>query len=319
MADLNQRLAALTAHRECHTMRDVIVGNTVDVNSDLQAWQNNPLLKVYRRTHNAQQDATAGIQELSSMVLEARRPDAIGRDLVRLFETTHDAVKIRKPAKGKAVKTDRGTLSIQSKGERNEFITITPDDEIEASEEWDLKFLEDAEWNVASSQAASIAADLQELETEQIFKQLKAITNANAAGRVNKADTASLTADHLIDAWGLVKEQNATPDCCTMHPKDLTKLLKDDDFKDSTLLGEFANYSMGMVGMFMGMQMFVSSLHPENEIYVFDKNRVLMMALRRDRLVTPYEMAPHTMGIQISTRYGFAHGDTKSFALIASS
>lgn len=313
MTDINQRLAALTAHRECHTMASVIQGKS-DIGS-LQDWKNNPLMKSWARAHSASQDETAGIQELSSMVLEARRPDAIGRDLVRMFETTHDAVKVRKPKRGKAVRTDRGTLSIHSRGERNDFITITPDDEIEVSEDWDRKYVEDAEWNVASANAMDVAMTLQELETEVIIAKIEGVSDSDSAGHVTYPSGA-LAADTLIDAWTKVKEQDATPNVCVVSPRGIGQLLKDDDFKDSTLLGEFADYGMGRFGMFMGMQILVSSLVNNAKAYVFDTNRLVFMALRRDRLIVPYEQQPHVTGIQVSTRYGMEIADSKALSPI---
>ena len=299
-------------------MGDVLKGVTINdktVSTSLKNWKDNPLMQLYKRTHTASQDETAGIQELSSTVLEALRPDAIGRELVNIKETTHDAVKIRKRKKGKAVKTNRGTISIQSKGGRNDFITVRPDEEMETSEEWDLNHLEDAEWSVAPEQAEDASNDLMELETSLIMEKLKAITNTESAGKITR-QSGGITADNLIEAWGKVKAKNATPDCCVLHTNQLVELMKDDDFKDATLLGEFCDYRRGMVGMFLGMQVYVSNLTPENETYIFDKMRVLYMALRRDRLMIPYELPPHTTGIQISTRYGFEYGDKQSLSQI---
>lgn len=299
---IKERLRDATAHKECHTMADVIDGG-LKVGS-LEDWNNNPFLNLFRKKYTAISDPNAGLIDLASRVLEAKRPDAIGRMTCNIHETTQDSVKIRVRSKGKAVKTERGTMSIHSYQGRNTYVHITPDDEIEASDEWDRKDLEDSEWNIESEAIESLAMDLKELETEIILQKFGGTDEDNgSAGNITKADNAALTSDLLIGAWNLVKTKNMNPDICFMHPSKLADLLKDDDFKDTTLLGEFADYRQGMIGNFLGMQIYVSSLASSSgDVFVADSARAIQYVVRRDSLIVPYEMPPHRFGVSISTR-----------------
>ena len=318
-------LKKLVGGRGCYTMADAIHHSTVDpleiedvvarsVATSLDNWNNHPLLTSYmKQRHTAQHDTISGIQELSMKALQARRPKAIGRMLVNLMETTRPSLQFPIEEAGEATQTSNGGVTTHSYSMRHSWTTVNCDIEVESSDKWNLNFLEDAEWNVAAKNASAVAANVMERETKIILNKLKDIPSADSAGQTTLAANTNLTADHLIDAYAELENINAEPDCVVVGPKRHAQLLKDDDFKDSTLLGEFVNYRNGMFGQFLGMQMYKSTLVPTDHVYVFDKMRVLVMALRRDRLMVPLSEAPHKYGIQISSRFGLEYGDKKSF------
>ena len=330
--NLIQRLLKQTQFRECYTMADVIAPaaapgaagqdedpDVLEAIRHLADWDTHPLLKPWRQgrgvlRHTAQHDTISGIQELSARVLEARRPKAVGRSLVNIMETTRPSVQFRvEDETGEAADTNRGGVTTSSYSVRNKWVTVKCDKEIEVSDSWDLNFLEDAEWNVNMSHAAAMGKNIMTRETTKILNKYKEITDADSAGKIVQAG--NLAADNLTDAWSLIDQEDAEADTIVMHGKRFGQLLKDPDFKDSRLLGEFVNYRNGMFGNYLGMQIYKTNLMPKDDVYVFDSSRVLFMGLRRDRLMLPLNEA-RKYGLQISTRYGLEFGDKKSFATI---
>lgn len=316
-----EKLHANLLNRKCYTMADVIKGS-LDEGSDgqssteiLRKFKSSPWYGMISR-HTKSQDATAAINELSSVVLEAAVPDAIGRDLARVIETKRDSIKVRLPSAGKARSTSKGKLTT-SKGQRETFVTLTPDKEIEASEEWDRNYLEDADWDVASEEAAEVARSLAEKESSLIITQLKNVAAADLAGGGNLgAITAgTLTFNDLANLWGRVKAENFSPNVVAMHPDQATDLFKDADFKNQLILGEFLDFENGRFGRtILGFTILVSSLMTQQHVYMLNSNLAVLYALKRDRLAIPYEKPPHTSGIQISSRYDLKDGRTKAFA-----
>lgn len=308
-------------NRKCYTMADVVKGS-LDSGSEgrssasiLEAIEKSPFYRAAAK-HTKSTDATAAINELSSVVLEAPAPDAIGRSLARVIETTKESIKVRLPARGKAVGTSRGNKST-SKGQRESFVTITPDKEIEASDEWDLNYIEDSDWDVAAEEAQAVSVALKEKESQLIIDHLKNITATSLAGGglTGAATAGTLTYDDLATLWGKVKAGNFTPDVCAMHPDQATDLFKDSDFKNQLILGEFLDFANGKFGRtILGFTIMVSSQITAQHVYMLDSKMVALYALRRDSLITPYEKPPKITGIEISSRYGLGTGRAAALA-----
>ena len=310
-----RRLHSLVNGRECDTMLHQLETAKESV---VREWGTNPFVAAWVRTHGAEQDTTVVIDELSSRVLEARRPAHIGNDLVTRLDTTRDNVKIRLPKAGKAVKDARGGHSILSKGERQEFASITPDRYFDDKETWDQTAIEDADWNVAATQAANVGLNMSEIESQIKIDELTECTNNSIIPVGDTAGTESgpVTLDKLISRWGAVLAQNGAAQTMATEPLQLAALLKDSDFKDQTRLGMFADYSRGMVGNFLGMQMYVSTQIPTGKTYVFDRDRVVFYVVRRDRIITPYVEDGDQFAIKATSRYGIGKADTKVFSWI---
>lgn len=269
-----------------------------------------------KKEHTASSDVTAGITELSTIILEAPAPAAIGRSLVRVVNTLKESVKIRLPRRGKAVSTARKNLST-SQGERNSFLTITPDKEIEASEEWDDNYLEDADHDVAAREAAELSRSHDEAETAKIIAELEAVPASVLAGggNVSAITPGTFTYNDMVNLWGKVGSENRTATVIAMHTDQLTNLFKDPDFKDQHILGEFLDIKRGMFGStILGMQVFASTLIPAGHVYALDADMVLMWVLRRDKLAKAWEIPPSKNAMQISSRYGSGIGRPEGFA-----
>ena len=193
-----QQLEKLIETRECENMITHLQND-----NNVRIWENNPLLALWLKTHTAGQDVTAGIEELAANILDIKRPNAIGRSLIRPFSTTNvNGIKVRSPKIGKAVKTSRGKISINSHGERNDFLELKPEIEIEASDEWDLSYVESAEWNVMQANTQEITTILREYVSKYLIDKITGVSSADTAGVITKGANTALTPDMLIQAWG---------------------------------------------------------------------------------------------------------------------
>jgi len=316
LLDLHEQLL----NRKCYTMADAIEGGLdgkegQDSQSLIKEAMRSPLFEK-AMLHAKSTDITAGINELSGVILDAAAPNAIGRELVRIIETQKTSTKVRLPAKGSAQKGSRGNKT-KSLGTREAFITLTPDKEFEVSEEWDRNYLEDAEWDVASQEAADLAVSLKELESQEIIDTLEATAAGNlATGAVISADTAgTFTYNDMVDLWAAVRSEDFTPNKCAMHTDQLSDLFKDSDFKDNLILGELLDIGTGKFGRtILGCDVLSSSQVTQQHVMMLDNSRTLLYCLRRDTLAAPYEKPPHTTGLQLSTRYDIAAGQSKAMS-----
>lgn len=335
MSGLNipiDQLSLKLQNRRCYTNADALMGrkdNTgEDLGKNLQALPGSLMLKLILKDpvfqakykaagHAIGQEATAAINELVTQIVEAPVPLAIGRDLVRIIETTKETIKVRKPSTGKARRTSRGKITT-SKGTRNTYIPITVDDEYEASDQWDLNYLEDSEWNVVQEETTEVKRANDQLETEDIIADLVAIADADlATGAEVSAGTSNLFvwAD-FCNLWGAVASEDVIPNKTAMNPLQMADIFKTDQFVNSLMLGDFVDLSVGRFGRtILGTDVLASSLVTSSDVFMLDANSAIMLALRRDSLINTWEDAKEKeFGVQCSTRYGRAYGRKETVA-----
>ena len=319
LEDLHKKLL----NRNCHTMADVILGakdtgdNKVSSQQVRTAMEKSPFYAQIMR-HTKAQDATAAINELTGIVIDASAPNAIGREFVRIIETTKESIKVRLPSRGFARKTGRKT-STTSRGSRETFVELTPNDEFESRDVWDTNYLEDADWDVASAEAQETSRAIKELESQTIIDHIQAVSTANLAssGLVSAASAGAMAYADLVNMWSAIQAENFTHDKVYMHPDQAGDLFKDSDFKDSTILGEFVDIATGHFGRtILGVDIFVSTQVPATEVTMLDSNIAVFYCLRRDAMVTTFDLPPNETGIQISTRYALDDGRSASIARI---
>lgn len=310
-------------NRKCETMAHVIEGKKLDgddVSTIRQGLESSLFLKALsRKQHDLSTDTTAALNEASGLVLEASSGDAIGRQCVQIFETTREAIKVRKTRVGLGVQTARGKKG-PSKGLRNEYITLNPNKEIEASDRWDNNYLEDADYDVAASEARSLGIAHDIIETSAILKFLKDIPAAELAGGalVAPVTAGTFTYSDIVNLWNAVKRGNYQPDILVMHPDEFADLMKDSDFKDQTILGQFADISQGLFGrLILGLNIVVSSLMIPGDVFCLDSKSAVLYALRRDQILKTFQPTINEFEMMVSSRYDIEKGRTETFARMA--
>ena len=306
--------------RHCYTMADVIQGNEIDgedVGELQNSLVNSKFMKALTKYNNdLSTDTTAALTELTSIVLDPATPNTVGRSLVNIVDTVAASIKIRKPRIGLAVDSAR-TSKGPSKGSRNDYFTLTPNKEIESSDQWDSNFLEDAEYDVASQEAASLGAAYDVKETKTILKFFENIAAAKLAGGANVGakNVGTLAYDDIVNLWSAVASTDYVPDTVVMHPEQYADLLKDDDFKDTQIFGDYLDIKQGKYGgLILGLQILVTSLQKKQHVYVLDSKRAAFLCFRRDKILKTFQPAMDTFEARVSSRYDIGEGRPETFA-----
>jgi hypothetical protein len=258
------------------------------------------------RMHSKSQDVTADLIELSNVVHNAPAPMVVGEMLVRKYDMMAPSKRIRIRDRGKAVKTGRGNFS-RGRGSKTRFVTLQPELEIEDHESWDRNYLEDADWDVAMEESGAIAQGHKELCSQVILNRLDSIAQADtASGALFTHSTGDLTLDIIIDMHAQMNAVNVNPNALVLHTTQGHQLLKDDDFKDIRLYGEFTDKSRGFIGRIFDMDIYQTTQLTSRHGFMLDTNEVLAMGVRRDGLMESYQETQDgktEYGIKISTRY----------------
>ena len=315
--------------RRCHTFRDVIMGKSVDDGAkkvdSLEKLLESPLIKSimadpvfqqkleesYGHDHTAAQDTTAAINELASAVVDAAAPNSIGRDLVRVYETMKESIKVRLPARGFAKKTGRGKKTV-TQGLRSSFVELTPNKYFEASESWDQTYVEDADWDILREQTEEVARACSEIETTEINTQLDAITGTDlAAGALTSATSSGLLKwDDLCNMWGSIQSADFSPDKMAANPIQLADLFKEEEFTNSLMMGSAVDLTRGTFGQtILGTMVLGSSKITDTHTHMIDSTKVILEAIRRDGMIRTWEDGKsNEFGVGCSTRYALGYG-----------
>ena len=99
---------------------------------------------------------------------------------------------------------------------------------------------------------------------------------------------------------------NVNPNALVLHTTQGHQLLKDDDFKDIRLYGEFTDKSRGFIGRIFDMDIYQTTQLTSRHGFMLNTNEVLAMGVRRDGLMEAYQETQDgktEYGIKISTRY----------------
>ena len=160
---------------------------------------------------------------------------------------------------------------------------------------------------------------MKELESQSIIDHIQAIATASLAtdALVSAATAGTMAYADLVNLWSAIGGENFAGNKVYMHTDQAGDLFKDSDFKDSTILGEFVDIATGHFGRtILGVDIFVSTQVPQTEVTMVDSNIGVLYALRRDSMVTTFDLPPNETGVQISTRYAIEDGRTKAIARI---
>ena len=285
------------------------------------SWTTNALYQRYAAAmHTASSDETSMISALASGILDVARASYLGRSLVKIYHTDQEFFTIRLPKEGLAVKTDEDTWSINTKGQRNEYLKIEPRKQLIAGDEWNRTYIENSDFDVLNEQVREASLNMSKLETEVILAKLKELeADAGIAGKVAKSgDDTTITVDTLIKLRGKLTAKDRMPKVIVMHPDTLTTLLQTNDMKSNEYfqhIYDFQNGGEGFMGKFLGSELHTSTLFAADKAYAIDTEVVLPFVLIRDNLITPWmDMKEDKHGIRISTRYGMEFGRKDGFA-----
>ena len=261
------------------------------------------------RRNSASQQPVAELVDLANAVADAPRPLTPGKMLVRRVEMMGPGTrKVRKRDRGKAGKgAGRGKTVRELGNSKTSFVTLDPEDEIIVSSSWDLKQMEDADWDIGMDEVRSVSIAHEEECSQVVIDKLKNITAGDTAGGSNYSGTANaFSFDDLVEMKASMTGVNAPPNAMIMHPFVAPSLMTDDAFTDSFRYGDMVNKSEGYLGRVFGMDVYETTQMPLQHLYMLNTNEVLTMGIRRDGLMKAFEESKNgeeTYGVKISTRY----------------
>jgi len=304
----------LTAGK-CETHTTKLKEDTEYHNSFLQ---NRLFSKLMKNT--AAQDETSQINELANKILDYGKAATIGRSMCSVHYTDKETLKIRKPKEGKAKKTAGDTWSINTKGQRNEYVEVKTDKYLDSGDEWTTAQVEDTEYDYLMAQTQESMYNLAKLESQVILDKFTSLEDdSGIAGTVAKADDhEDINMDTLIALRGKLSEKDRQVRAYVMSEATLTQLLQDEKLQNSEYLtsGSF-DYDTGMINAtFLGAKFLPSSLMAADKCYAIDTDVTMLYVLRRDALIEPYTRTDAGVhGLRITSRYGLEVGRKDGLAV----
>jgi len=289
--------------------------NSEKYDLDVETFDKSGLSKSWAKSKNTlASDPLAGIVELVSTVLEAPSGATIGRDMVTITETVQESIKIRLP--NIAVASDTSSKKKgNSVGERNKFLTLTPDQEIENSEEYDDNYLENSSWNVTQRQIAAISKGHDLKETKKIIDFYTSLPNSSlATGALIPVNTiGTFSYDDLVDLWESLGNFDGT--VMVMNKKTYASLIKDPNFKDKTIFGSILDIQTGRMGtVVLGFDILISTLVTNNIVLAIDVAMAGQYVLRRNKVLKTFAPSINSEQVQVSSRFDLKLGRIGSVA-----
>jgi len=320
-AKLETKLRSLVkgTYSDSHNTIEGFIGGKNHESNDmsLEALKNSGFMKSYNKSkHTVSSDSLAGVVELLNDAINAPTPATVGRSLVNIIRSTTETIKIRLPRLAIASNTDgNSTGKGNSVGERNDFLELHADKTIEDSEQYNDNDLENMPWNVAQSQVKAIAIGHDIKETTKILDFYNSLAPSKLATSSVLAPitTQALGWSDIVNLWAALG--NFTGTALMMSKNTYGKLIKDPDFKDQTILGEFVDPTTGSFGMtILGLTIFVSTLQLDKDVLAIDTLSAGQYLLKRDKVLKSHQSDIDELKIQISSRYDLKLGRNGSVA-----
>ena len=313
-AEILNRLSDRFEGRKCHTMGSrlrLAAEGDDDALAEFQTLWDSPFFAEARK-HSKSQDTLAGLVDLANFVIDEPAPVAIGEELVRRIDMTTQTrkVRIREPAKAGPAARARPN---RGRGTRSRYVELKPEDEIESHSGWDRKFLEDADWSVATEEAAGIAEVLREDMSQKILDAMQAIPAASTTtGAIVAPGQANMLGfNDIVDMRQNMLAKYVRPNRMVINPLQTADLLKQEVFQDSLRYGDFVNKAEGYIGSLFGMDIYESAQMADGHVWMLDVRYTMLYGVRRYMLMERYEEvkdAESLYGVKISTRYDLKVG-----------
>jgi len=234
-------------------------------------------------------DMAAALGAIHDVVVEAAKPNLIGRQIIDTRSTTEALERYMKAAKSVAyVGTENGIVRLA--GERYSTVDIQTNIVVKDGVEWSREFAEDAKWNVMNRQLEELGRSVAEKETALIIALYEAISSGNLAGG------AEIAGGGAVLSWSKVAEMfdaavcaDWKPDTLFAHPKQLDQLLTATEFINNQYMPSGALNETGQFGQVLSMRMFMSTKCTNGKVHVVSKIPAGVLLIRRDITTEPFE------------------------------
>jgi len=275
--------------------------------------RNNPWYQVPLR-EGILGDIAGALGRMHDVVVEAAKPNLIGRELVTVMPVTDALVRFPKAKLAKAYRKAQ-FAEVFMVGEKYETQDIKCDIEIRAGAEYSKKFFEDASWPVLERQTAEVGRAVADLETQMIYDYL--VANAGTA-TTGDGDGAFEWVD-LVKLWNTVKKKDYNPDVMALHPDEVADCWTEDKFIHGFYFGEQVDVRRGVLGdLYLGMRVLSSSKCTAATIIALEKQFAVLL-VRRDIITEPFENPKaDRYGVVASERIGLGITRTEAVGKMTS-
>jgi hypothetical protein len=280
-------------------------GNMTD-KAKTNPWYNVPLKE------GILSDMAGALGKMHDIVVEAAKPNLIGRELVTVMPTNEALVRFPKAKLAKAYKIGEFAETFFV-GEKYETQDVKVDVEIRAGAEYSKKFFEDASWSVLERQTAEVGRAIADLETKMIYDYLVA-----NAGTTPTGDGAFEWAE-LVKLWNELKKIDWNPDVIALHPDEVADCWTQDQFIHGFYFGDGIDVRRGVLGdLYLGMKVLSSSKCTAATVIALERAHALLL-VRRDIITEPFENPKEDRyGIVASERIGLGITRTTAVAKMTS-
>lgn len=254
----------------------------------------NPWLNTYLKygiKEGILSDMAGALGRVHDIVVEAAKPNLIGREIIDVRTTTEALERYPRAKKSVAyVATETGTVRIY--GERYDTVDIMTNVILKDGAEWTRDFAEDAKWNVMNRQLEELGRSIAELETERIIRLYAGIAAADlATGAELAGGAAELGWTRTLMHWDAIESEDFGPaDTIILHPKQVSQLFKATEFINSQYLPSgTTELTRGLIGQAITMKIYKSSKCTNGVAHAVNKLRAGVLLIRRDITTEPYE------------------------------
>lgn len=290
-----------------------------DLDRNVKLAQRNPLINQYLKCGMKEgilSDMASALGRIHDVVVEAAKPNLIGRDIIDTRSTTEALERFILGKKSKAYKgVESGTIVIH--GERYSYTDIDVNVIVKDGTEWTQEFAEDAKWNVMERQLEELGRSIAQKETELIIALYAGIAAGNLAGGAEIAGGGTVMSwSKAVELWDAVENEDFQADTLIIHPKQASQLFTATEFINSQYLPSAASdLSKGLIGQALTMNIFKSSLCTNGVAHAVDKKIAAILLVRRDIQTQPYEDPKEgVFGIVATERIGYGTLRTKAVA-----
>jgi len=252
-------------------------------------------------------DMAGALGAIHDVVVEAAKPNLIGRQIIDTRSTTEALERFIKAKKSVAYVGAEGGI-VRIAGERYETVDVQTNIIVKDSIEWTKEFAEDAKWNVMNRQLEELGRSIGELETAKIIALYEAIAAGDLAGGAEIAGGAAvLSWSKLVEMWDAVEGADFEANTMFMHPKQMSQLFTATEFINSQYLPSGGTaLARGQVGQALTMNLFKSSKSTNGKVHAVSKYPAGVLLIRRDITTEPWE-DPRIgkFGVVADERFGY--------------
>jgi len=257
-------------------------------------------------------DIAGALGRYHDVVIEAAKPNLIGREIVQVMAT--DDALVRFPKAVKAVAYQKAeSASYWVTGEQYATEDVSADIEITAGGEWSKRFFEDAKWSVLERQAKEVGRAIAQLETTKILLAYKSITAASLAGGADLSlnEGANFAWTDVVSLWNTLAKADYSPKVLVINTREMQGVINQNQFIQSLYYAPESTIRTGVFDLpVLGMRLVYSTLVPaydatHNYKFAIDTDVAGVLLIRRDITTEPFENPRDDLyGVVASERVG---------------